>query len=216
MIGVWDVASAYAGRGEIPPGGLGSNDLRLMPGSDLLIVANGGIATDRSDRRKLNLGTMRPNLAYLDLSGRIADQLEVAPALRQNSIRHLAVRRDGVVGLRDAIGGRTGQRAALLGLRQPGAAPLLAKAPLADELAMQGYAGSIAFGGDGRELAITSTRGGRVHRFSSEGAFRGPLSRADVCGLAPLADGFLASDGFGGLIALRDGTAAPLGRMECA
>lgn len=216
VIGLWDVEAGYRRIGEYPTGGIGPHDLRLMPDGAILVVANGGIATDPTDRTKLNVPTMRPNLTYMDLAGTILYQVELEPTLRQNSIRHLAIRDDGLVGFAMQWEGEDGAAPPLLGLHQQGQAPLLVEAPLADELAMQGYAGSIAFSGDGREIAITSPRGGRLHRFSASGAFLGALSRADVCGLAMHADGYLASDGLGGLIAVSPDRIVSLARLDCA
>lgn len=204
-IGVWDVEAGYRRIGEYASGGTGPHDLRLMPDGQTLAVANGGIATDPSDRRKLNIATMRPNLSYLNLAGEVVDQIELAPDLHHNSIRHLALRSDGLLAFAMQWEGEEGAAPPLLGLHRRGAAPILASAPLADEIAMQGYAGSVAFSGDGTEVAITSPRGGRLHRFSAEGVFAGPVSRADVCGLAPRATGFFLSDGLGGLLALQGG-----------
>ncbi len=215
-VGLWDVTAGYTRIGAFPTGGIGPHDMRLMPDGTTLVVANGGIATDPSDRRKLNIATMRPNLSYLALDGRVQDRVELNESLRQNSIRHLAVRTDGLVGFAMQWQGDTGAAMPLLGLHRLGAAPVLAKAPLADELVMQGYAGSIAFSGDGSELAITSPRGGRMHRFTDDGSFIDALSRPDVCGLAPLGRGYLASDGLGGLIAVESGGAVALGRLDCA
>ena len=93
---------------------------------------------------------------------------------------------------------------------------MLTQAPFAAELAMQGYAGSVAFSGDGSEIAITSPQGGRLHRFSEDGAFLAALSRADVCGLAPLGRGYLASDELGGLIMIGGTSPTPLARINCA
>jgi hypothetical protein len=216
LVGVWDVAAGYARIGEFATGGLGPHDLRLAPDGETLAVANGGIATDPTDRTKLNIPEMRPSLAYLDPDGAILETVELEPALSRSSIRHLAVRADGLVGFAMQWEGEAGAAPPLLGLHRRGAAPVLAAAPLADELAMKGYAGSVAFSGDGAEIAITSPRGGRIHRFSAGGAFLGAVSRADVCGLAPRAGGFLASDGLGGLTALADGAPAPLGRFRGA
>ena len=216
VIGLWDVAAGYRRIGEYHTGGIGPHDLRLMPDDVTLVAANGGIATDPTDRTKLNLPTMRPNLTYLDLGGTILEQVELEPDLRQNSIRHLAVRGDGLVGFAMQWEGEPGSATPLLGLHRMGNAPLLAEAPLADELAMQGYAGSVAFSGDGSEIAITSPRGGRVHRFSDDGAFLKAVSRADVCGLAPMGRGYPASDGLGGLISIAAADSTPLARAECA
>lgn len=215
VIGLWDVAAGYRRRGEMASQGTGPHDLRLMPGGEALVVANGGIATDPSDRRKLNIPTMRPSLSYLSLDGRLLEQVELAPALHRNSIRHLAVAPDGQVGFAMQWQGPKEDAQPLLGLHRRGAAPVLAQAPMAETLAMQGYAGSIAWSPEG--FAITSPRGGRVQRFDSQGKFLGALPRADVCGLAPRAGGYLASDGLGGLIAIDPGgRPTPLSRHGCA
>ncbi|MGS4944124.1 DUF1513 domain-containing protein [Meridianimarinicoccus sp. RP-17] len=216
IIGLWDVAAGYVRAGEWATGGVGPHDIRLMPGGAALAVANGGIATDPEDRTKLNIATMRPNLAYLDLAGRAQEIVELDTDLHRNSIRHLAVRGDGLVGFAMQWEGEPGAAPPLLGLHRRGAAPVLAEAPLADEIAMQGYAGSIAFAGAGDDIAITSPRGGRLHRFDATGAFRGAVSRSDICGLAPLGDGYLASDGLGGLLAIGPDGARPLARHGCA
>jgi len=216
VIGVWDARAGYSRYDEFPSGGIGPHDLRLMPDGDTLVVANGGIATDPTDRRKLNLPTMRPNLTYLSLSGSIREQVELEAELRRNSIRHLAVRQDGLIGFAMQWEGEPGAATPLLGLHRMGDAPVLAQTPLADELAMKGYAGSVAFSGKGHEIAITSPRGGRLHRFSEVGAFLGALSRADVCGLAPMGGGYLASDGLGGLMSIFASGPAPLARVDCA
>lgn len=216
VIGIWDVDAGYVRTGEIASHGIGPHDLRLMPDGQTLVVANGGIATDPTDRTKLNLETMRPNLSYLGFDGQILEQVELGPALQQNSIRHLAIREDGLVGFAMQWEGPEGAAPPLLGLHRRGEAPVLGSAPFADELAMKGYAGSIAFSGAGDEIAITSPRGGRVHRFSPKGEFSGFVSRGDVCGLAAHRNGLLASDGLGGLIALTNGMPRALASMNRA
>jgi len=209
-IGVWDVAAGYRRIGDFASGGIGPHEIHLMPDGATLAIANGGIATAPSDRRKLNIDTMRPNLSYLDLAGTVLERVKLDPDLHQNSIRHLSLRNDGLVAFALQWEGADGAAPPLLGLHRRGAAPVLAQAPLAAERAMQGYAGSVAFSGNDHEVAITSPRGGRLHRFSAKGRFLGAVSRADVCGLAPRADGFLLSDGLGGVLALEGPTPRPL------
>lgn len=216
IIGLWDVAAGYRRMGEVASGGIGPHDLRLMPDGESLVIANGGIATDPTDRTKLNIATMRPNLSYLTLAGDLTEQVELDPTLWQNSIRHLAVRPDGLVAFAMQWEGEVDAAPPLLGLHRRGSPPILATAPLADERAMQGYAGSIAFRGTGDEVAITSPRGGRLHRFDTAGVFLGATSRTDICGLAPRGDGYLASDGLGGLIALGAKGPSPLAQHRCA
>ncbi|MFV0492662.1 MAG: DUF1513 domain-containing protein [Pseudorhodobacter sp.] len=216
LIGFWDAEQDYRRVGEAPSHGIGPHDLRLMPDGKTLVIANGGIATDPTDRRKLNIDTMRPNLAYLSTEGTLLEIRELAPDLAQNSIRHLALRSDGLVGFAMQWEGEPGAATPLLGLHRQGNAPILAPAPLAEELAMKGYAGSIAFNGDGTEIALTSPRGGRMHRFSAEGTFLGAIKRSDICGLASHQAGLIASDGLGGLIRVSRETATPLARMDRA
>jgi len=215
-IGVWDVAVGYRRMAEFPSGGIGPHEIRLMPEGATLAVANGGIATDPTDRRKLNIETMQPNLGHLDLSGEMLERVDLPPDLHRNSIRHLALRPDGLLAFAMQWEGAEGAAPPLLGLHRRGTDPVLAEAPLAAELAMQGYAGSVAFSGNDHEVAITSPRGGRLHRFSASGQFLAAVSRADVCGLAPRADGFLLSDGLGGVLALEGPTPRPLSQHRLA
>jgi hypothetical protein len=101
---------------------------------------------------------------------------------------------------------------------------LLCAAPArADDVAMQGYAGSVARSGDGTELAVTSPPGGvrRLHRIPDGGAVlaalsRAALSRADVCGPAPMGPGSLAGDSPGGVLSIGPSDATPLARTGCA
>lgn len=212
VVGLWDVEAGFARMGEVPTGGLGPHDMRLMPDGRTLLVANGGIATDPADRTKLNLDSMRPGLATLDpLAGGAAEVVELGAGLRRLSIRHLAVRADGLAGFAMQWEGEAGAPVPLLGLRAPDGALRLAEAPEAEALLMRGYAGSVAWSGDGAEVAITSPKGGRVQRFDAGGAFLGSVSRPEACGIAPLGEGFLVSDGLGGLLALRGGALEPLG-----
>lgn len=216
VVGIWDVAGGYVRIGEFPTHGIGPHDAGLLPDGKTLVIANGGIATDPGDRTKLNVPDMRPNLAYVSLDGDLLERVGLDDALHMNSIRHLALRGDGLVGFAMQWEGEPGMAYPLLGLHRRGQTPVLAEAPLADELAMQGYAGSIAFTADGSEIAITSPKGGRLHRFSAEGAFVSASLRDDVCGLAPHPAGLVASDGLGGLIVLGPDGPQPLARHDLA
>jgi len=210
---VWETGR-YRRIGDFPTGGIGPHEIRLMPDGQHLVIANGGIET--RGREKLNLDRMRPSLVYTTLDGAIIDEIVLDPELRQNSIRHLATRPDGLVGFAMQWQGAANAAMPLVGLHRMGETPVLAQAPLADELAMNGYAGSIAFAGNGQELAITSPRGGRLHRFGAAGNFIAAVTRADICGLAPMGTGYLASDGLGGLIAVDDQGARALARTPSA
>lgn len=210
ILGLWDSEDGFRRVGEVATGGLGPHEVRLLPDGRTLLVANGGIATDPADRTKLNLATMRPSLATLDpLGDGVPGLAELDRSLHRLSIRHLAVRPDGLAAFAMQWEGDPAEVVPLLGLRAPDGTLSLVEAPGAEAVLMRGYAGSVAWSGEGAEAAITSPKGGRVQRFSPEGAFLGSFARPEVCGIAPLPGGFLLSDGLGGLVRLGDG-AEPL------
>lgn len=215
-IGLWDATAGYRRIGDIASGGIGPHDMRLMPDGETLVVANGGIATDATDRTKLNIATMRPNLAYLRLSDGLVEVAELPPDLAQNSIRHLVVRDDGLVAFAMQWEGGPDLFPPLLGLHRQGTAPVQATLPDTEAPLMANYGGSVAFSGGGDWIALASPRGGRVQRFGADGVFRDSLARADACGLATLPDGVMVSDGGGGLVALTDAGARPLALHPCA
>lgn len=80
-------------------GGIGPHQIALMPSpqDNQIVIANGGIQTHpEHGRKKLNLATMRPNLAYMDLkSGQVIDKFHLAN--HHLSIRHLDVSDTGKV-----------------------------------------------------------------------------------------------------------------------
>ncbi len=205
-IGMWD--ATFARMGDVPSGGIGPHDLKRL-GDGRVVVANGGIRTDPTDRTKLNLGTMRPNLTLLSDSGAMLDQAELPPDMSQNSIRHLALSGTGVA-FALQWEGDAAEPVPLLGLWTPGSAPRLCAAFPGDAYAMQGYAGSIAAANG--QIAITSPKGGVVMIFDDEGQPLATHQRLDICGIAPGADGFVATDGQGAVWSCTTGGLAPLQR----
>lgn len=203
VIGIWDADAGYARIGEIASGGTGPHDLTRLPGKDILVVANGGIETHpESGRAKLNLPTMRPNLTYLDPERGLLDVLELPDELRLNSIRHLAVRSDGLVAFAMQWQGDAAEAPLLLGLHQLGKATRFCGAEGPEHRSMQGYAGSVAFAGDGRTVAITSPRGGRAQLFDSDtGRLSSEVFAPDVCGVAEAPSGLILTTGSGHVLA---------------
>jgi hypothetical protein len=90
-------AQTYKVLDRFDSGGVGPHELALMPDGKTLVVANGGIETHPNQpRKKLNIKTMQPNLAYLNINtGKVISSY--APSDNQLSIRHLTVRPDGAV-----------------------------------------------------------------------------------------------------------------------
>ena len=206
-IGLWDTAR-FTRSGDVASGGIGPHDIKRRPDGSL-IVANGGIATDPADRTKLNLDSMRPNLTLLSADGEIIDQTELPPDLHQNSIRHLALQGDAIA-FAMQWEGDPAVPVPQLGQWLPGSDPVLCPPDDAQMFAMQGYAGSIA-ATDSR-IALTSPRGGVVMVFDAAGMPIATHRRADICGIAAAADGFIATDGAGAVWRLTDSGLPPLAR----
>ena len=205
-IGIWSRGAGYRRTGEIASGGIGPHEIRRLPMSETLVVANGGIRTSPGDREKLNIDTMTPNLTYLRPDGGILQQISLAPAVHQASIRHLSVTATGLVAFAMQWEGDLGAAPALLGLhRLNDPAPVLAMAPPADHAAMQGYAGSVAFLDADRSVAISSPKGGRVQVFDRDGQYAYTIVRQDVCGLAAIGGALVMTDGFGTIVTAING-----------
>ncbi|WP_424931734.1 DUF1513 domain-containing protein [Amaricoccus macauensis] len=217
-IGVWDASAGYRRIGDFASGGVGPHDIVRLPGTDVMAIANGGIRTHPdTGRAKLNLDTMRPNLSYVDSDGHVLEQIEIDEELHRNSIRHLAVLEEGLVAFAMQWEGDLAVAPPLLGLHRQGEkARVLDAGPV--QARMRGYAGSVAFSGDGTQVGITSPRGGTSHIYGvSSGQLEQALAQRDVCGIAAHPDGFLATDGLGGcqIIGNREENPAPV-RAEVA
>ncbi len=219
-LGIWDAAAGYARIGEIPTGGVGPHEVILAPEGDALIVANGGILTHPdSGRAKLNLPTMRPNLARIAVSdGALLAQVEAGPALRRNSLRHLAARPDGLIACAAQWEGDLREAPPLLALWPKGAETLEGRAaPEALQRRARGYAGSAAVSADGARAAFTAPRGGLALIFAGPDlAFERAVERPDVCGAARAEGGLFFTDGAGGAVFLADGPDADPVAMRAA
>lgn len=200
-LGLWETAG-FTRIGEIATHGIGPHDVKRLPLSDDLLVANGGIATDPTDRSKLNLDRMRPNLARVTPEGVLVSLAEPPAELHRNSTRHLALLPDGRAACAMQWEGDPAEAPALLALWDAGRLSLHAP-PLEEAFAMDNYAGSIAHSPATGEIGLTSPRGGCVQIFGADGSFRTTLRRADACGIAAAPDGFTLTDGNGAISTLR-------------
>ncbi|MBU3028924.1 DUF1513 domain-containing protein [Paracoccus sp. XHP0099] len=211
-MGLWSRGLGWRRVGEIPTHGIGPHEIRRMAG-DVLVAANGGYRSHPAQPGvKLDLDRMRPNLAYVSADGALLEKVELADDLRPNSIRHIALGRDGLVGFGMQWQGDPAEGVPLLGLHRRGAAPVLDRMPVHEARAMAGYVGSVAFDAAGDQVAISSPRGGRVQVFDDTGRHLQAILREDVCGIAAVAGGgFLLSDGLGGLMRA-DGQIRPLAK----
>ena len=201
VIGIRDAEDGYRQIGEFASHGIGPHEVTLMPDGATLVAANGGILTEPDrERAKLNLDTMKPSLAYLDLaSGHLRDAFELTPALHRLSIRHLAVNAEGLVAVAMQYEGSKRDRVPLVGLHDGGVIRLL-EAPAAIERRMRHYAGSIAFDRGGALLAVSCPRGNLITFWDAKlGGLIHHVDVVDGCGVAPAVDpgGFVITSGRG-------------------
>ncbi|MCV6597008.1 MAG: DUF1513 domain-containing protein [Mangrovicoccus sp.] len=199
-VGVWDVQAGYRRIGEFSSHGIGPHDLRRLPERDVLVVANGGIETHpASGRAKLNLPMMRPNLTYLDAAGHLLEQVEPPAEWHQNSIRHLAIRADGLVALATQWQGALADTPPLLALHRQGSElQWCAMEEPASHHRLQGYGGSIAFSEDGERVAISSPRGNCLQVFEVDRPEKAEHAEMlDICGITGRDSGFFATSGQG-------------------
>lgn len=198
-IGVWDASHNYSRLDEWDSGGIGPHDIKRLPGSDMLVVANGGIDTHPDGgRTKLNIPTMQPNLAYVH-EGSVVEISQLPDEMHMNSIRHLAVSDDGTVAFGMQWQG-DGHPAALVGLHSFGNQMVLMQTVSEDVRRMDGYVGSIAFSGAGNDIAATSPRGGLIQIYdAATRALRTSKSVIDVSGVSATPHSFVFTSGTGAL-----------------
>lgn len=198
-IGIWDTKNGYRRLGEFPSGGIGPHDIARLPGSDILVVANGGIDTHPdTGREKLNIPTMRPNLAYVSVDGLVMDQVELPAKMNKNSIRHVDVREDGLVAFGCQWQGDLSLVPQLVGLHRIGGDADFMEAPESLLPDLFGYIGSVAFSGTGTEVAFTAPRGDRALVFDAKTKqLLRTILATDICGVAPSSHGLVATTGMG-------------------
>lgn len=198
-IGIWDARNGFSRVGSIASNGIGPHEILRLPGEDTLVIANGGIETHPdSGRAKLNLPMMAPNLSYVSVDGTVLDVIAPDRAEQLNSIRHLAVDPSGQVAMAMQWQGAPEEAPALLALHRQGEGWRSCQFDPSAHQKMKGYAGSVAFSGDGQRVAITSPVGGEVQIFDAVSS--APVSRqalTDTCGLAPAGAGLMVTSGTG-------------------
>lgn len=196
-IGVWNVARGYVRVDEWDSGGVGPHDIKRLPHSDTLVVANGGIETHPdTGRTKLNIPTMQPSLAYVE-DGVVVETATLSSSMHKNSIRHLAVSPQGEVAF--GMQWQADQTPdALVGTHRRGSPIVLMTSPTDQVRQLDGYIGSVAYTGDGRMIAATSPKGGVVHFYDpGAGRFISDTTFADVSGVATLGQSFVVTSGTG-------------------
>lgn len=206
LVVVRDLHQNAAVVNEFSSGGIGPHELLFMPESSSdaslskrLVVANGGIKTAAGSRKKLNLETMQPNLAYLNaVSGKVIQR--VHPAHHKMSIRHISVRQDGLVGVGVQFQGNKTDNIPLILTHHMGDTALTPMQMANDNwLVFNQYIGSVAINSQTNQLCATSPRGNCIALFDLTRMDKQAsiLPLLDGCGVAATTHGFSLSDGLG-------------------
>lgn len=208
-IGIWDVSAGYTRYGEFDSGGIGPHDIKRLPNTDILVIANGGIDTHpETGRTQLNIPTMRPNLSYIH-DGALIEMAQLPPDMHKNSIRHLAVNANGDVAIGMQWQGDA-QADALVGQHRQGQPIELFTCPPNQMRTLEGYIGSVAFSSNAKTLTVTSPRGGRLQIYDAKtGQLNREINLNDASGVATHEDGFVVSSGTNGLSHLLGQQQAP-------
>lgn len=201
LIGIYNCRDGYRRVGEFASGGIGPHQLATLPDDKTVVVANGGILTlPGSNRDKLNLETMQPNLSYIDSrDGKLLGQWQ--PPHHQLSLRHLDVSSGGEVVVGAQFEGDPTLTLPLL-FRHRGEDHLQALTAT-DPVWRQhhNYIASVACAGDA--VIATSPRGGCISLWRN-GEFQTLQALNDVAGAAfdSKTGTFLTSNGRGQLVQL--------------
>jgi uncharacterized protein len=180
-------ARTLAATAAWPTGGTDPHDIEALDGSRV-IVANGGVATrPETGRTKVDPAAMDSSLVCIDTAtGRTLQSWRLAD--RRLSLRHLARRADGTIGVAmQAEHDDPAQRAAapMLALLDAGLRTLR---PMA--IHGSGYAGDIAATPEG--WAVACPRDSRVMRCSAEGRLIDAVALNEACALVDTAGSTMA------------------------
>src|SRR5690606_35170305 len=198
--------------------GIGPHEVVALPGTGLVVVANGGILTHPDyGKMPLNLASMQPSLSYLDTAtGDIMETVSLPPELHQLSIRHMAVDAGGRVWFGCQYMGAPDDMPPLVGFHERGG-PIRMFDGSADVLrSLRNYIGSIAVDVAGGVIATSSPVGGLVAYWDADsGKLLGTTPLSDGCGVAAGQAGqFLMTSGTGEMVAA--GPASPATRLLTA
>lgn len=201
LIGVYDARGGYRRIGEFPTYGIGPHEAILMSDGKTLAVANGGIETHvETGREKLNLDTMEPSLAFVDVTnGRLIGQHKQSRDLHKLSIRHLAEDASGVVWFGCQWEGADADTPDLIGCAGLDKPLRILAPPKPMGATLAGYIGAVAIAGNGRLLAASAPRAGRIVYVDTErSVIVGETLLTDSCGITGASDdSFAMTSGMG-------------------
>ena len=181
---------------ELSSHGIGPHQLLWLPDGETLVVANGGIRTEADSRVEMNLETMEASLVLMRRDGGLLSKEQLPEQM--NSVRHLAVARDGTIVSGQQYMGAVRDSVPLLAIKRPGQP--FTQFPVADaqRQLMNQYTASVAIHSELRLLALTAPRGNRVFIWDLDSAeLRLDAPLADCAGVGAVSEGFVVSSGIG-------------------
>lgn len=191
VIGIYDATGGFRRVGEFPSYGIGPHEAILLADGETLVAANGGFGSDpATGRESIDVAGMEPSMAFIDVTtGALKARHGLPREINLLSIRHLASDAGGNVwfggqwqgAIEDApqlLGrGRIDRDIALIEPAREGSG--------ASGVALRGYVGSVAVCAEGRLLAASAPRAGRVVYTDTEtGKIVHEVALKDACGIA--------------------------------
>lgn len=207
VIGIYDAMGGFARIGEFPSYGIGPHEAILLADGETLVAANGGFGSDPATGREIfNVAGMKPNMAFIDIrTGALKASHGLPADISKLSIRHLAADASGNVWFGGQWQGAMEETPSLIGRGRIDRDIVLIDSggneSGATGIALRGYIGSVAVCGDGRLLAASAPRAGRVVYTDTEtGKIVHDVELKDACGVASGGDrAFAISSGHGAL-----------------
>ena len=201
VVGQYDVEAGFKRIGEFPSFGVGPHEIILMADGKTLAIANGGIDTvPESGRENLNLEDMAPSLVLVDATtGTLIANHTLDAGLHRLSIRHIAADAGGKVWFGGQWEGDASATPELIGRAGRDSALHLITPQAALGASLKGYIGSMAASADGRIIAASAPKAGRIlYIDTGTGEVRAQSDLKDGCGIAgDHEDDFAVTSGLG-------------------
>lgn len=200
VIGIYNTRDSFKRIGEFDAHGIGPHDMELLPDGQTLVIANGGIETHPDfPRAKLNIASMKPNLAFINIrTGKLIGSFKLPDDQHKLSIRHMALMESTVWFACQDEGDLTAGRSLVGQFSFDNGAVQMVDLPETTAANLRGYVGSIAANEQNGEVAFTSPRGGIMVRYNTRTQKVISTTRSDeICGVAAHDQQFVWSSGEG-------------------
>ena len=167
VVGIYDATDGYTRIGELPSHGLGPHEAMMMPDGRTLAIANGGIETHPDyGRAMLNLGAMKPSIAFVDCeTGDLLARHDLPIEMSRLSTRHVDVGSDGRLWFGCQYQGEAGDVVPLIGHAGIGEPLAWLELPHEAGAALMNYVGAISVNRHSGLVAVTSPKGNATVEF---------------------------------------------------